>query len=236
MAVKRLNSNMVGAGDVSNAEHAYLNSISSNVQTQITGNNLPAVGSSGNVLTSDGTNWASAAAGGGGAWNVIGTAVASNSASLTITGITSTYDTYAIAISDIEFSNNDVRIDFRVGDSGGIETGSSYRHHIQLLTSASTSYSSRAEASGTLANIGRDIGTSTAGEGYSSFFYLHGPGDSTTFPHWTGTWWSSDGDRAQGGTLIGSFNSVITLDRVQIIPSAGTFSTGRMTVWGIAHA
>ena len=49
MAVKRLNSNMVGAGDVSNTEHAYLNSISSNVQTQITGNNLPAVGSSGNV-------------------------------------------------------------------------------------------------------------------------------------------------------------------------------------------
>ena len=65
MAVKRLNSNMVGAGDVSNTEHAYLNSISSNVQTQITGNNLPAVGSSGNVLTSDGTNWASAAAGAG---------------------------------------------------------------------------------------------------------------------------------------------------------------------------
>ena len=66
MALSRVNSNMVGAGDVSNTEHAYLNSISSNVQTQITGNNLPAVGSSGNVLTSDGTNWASTAPAGGG--------------------------------------------------------------------------------------------------------------------------------------------------------------------------
>jgi hypothetical protein len=199
------------------------------------GTGLTAVGTSGNVLTSNGSAWTSSAPAGGGAWTLIGTQVASSSASLTQTGLDSTYDTYAIAISDIEFSDNDVRIDFRVGDSGGIETGSSYRHHIQLLTSASTSYSSRAEASGTEANIGRDIGTTTAGEGYSSLFYLHGPGDSTTFPHWTGTWWSSDGDRAQGGTLIGSFNSVITLDRVQIIPSAGTFTTGRMTVWGISH-
>ncbi len=37
MALSRINSNMVGAGDVSNTEHAYLNSISSNVQTQIAG-------------------------------------------------------------------------------------------------------------------------------------------------------------------------------------------------------
>ena len=34
---------------------------------------LPAAGTSGNVLTSDGTNWASQAAAGGGAWNLIGT-------------------------------------------------------------------------------------------------------------------------------------------------------------------
>ena len=56
---------------------------------------MPAVGASGNVLTSDGTNWASQAAAGGGAWNLIGTAVASNSASLTITGLDSTYGQYA---------------------------------------------------------------------------------------------------------------------------------------------
>ena len=35
MALSRINSSMVGAGDVSNTEHAYLNSVTSNVQTQI---------------------------------------------------------------------------------------------------------------------------------------------------------------------------------------------------------
>ena len=37
MALSRINSSMIGAGDVSNTEHAYLNSVSSNVQTQIDG-------------------------------------------------------------------------------------------------------------------------------------------------------------------------------------------------------
>jgi hypothetical protein len=40
MALSRINSSMIGAGDVSNTEHAYLNSVSSNVQTQI--NAVPA--------------------------------------------------------------------------------------------------------------------------------------------------------------------------------------------------
>lgn len=37
MALSRINSSMIGAGDVSNTEHAYLNSVTSNVQTQIDG-------------------------------------------------------------------------------------------------------------------------------------------------------------------------------------------------------
>jgi len=37
MALSRINSSMIGAGDVSNTEHAYLNSLTSNVQTQIAG-------------------------------------------------------------------------------------------------------------------------------------------------------------------------------------------------------
>ena len=40
---------------------------------------LPAVGSSGNVLTSDGTNWSSTAPAGGGAWTKITSTVASDS-------------------------------------------------------------------------------------------------------------------------------------------------------------
>ena len=62
MALSRVNSKMVGAGDVSNAEHAYLNSVTSNVQTQIDG-------------------------AGGGAWAVKTSGTFSAASSLGITGI-----------------------------------------------------------------------------------------------------------------------------------------------------
>ena len=35
MAINKINSNMIGAGDVSNAEHAYLNSVTSNVMAPL---------------------------------------------------------------------------------------------------------------------------------------------------------------------------------------------------------
>ena len=60
MALSRINSSMIGAGDVSNTEHAYLNSVSSNVQTQIDGAGVADVkflghnGSQANI-TGDGT-------------------------------------------------------------------------------------------------------------------------------------------------------------------------------------
>jgi len=56
--------------------------------------------SSSNFLRGDNA-WAAA---GGGAWNIIGTAVASTSASLTITGLDSTYGQYAIGLSDFTSS------------------------------------------------------------------------------------------------------------------------------------
>ncbi len=128
MALSRVNSKMVGAGDVSNAEHAYLNSISSNVQTQITGNNLPAVGSSGNVLTSDGTNWASTApAGGGGMWTAGSSGSFSGANSAAWTSIT---QTTRIFITNYEKSASS-GIRMRTSSNGG----SSY-------DSASNSYSS----------------------------------------------------------------------------------------------
>ena len=52
---------------------------------------------SGNFLRGDSTWTAVSAA----PWNIIGTSVASTSASLTITGLDSTYDTYHIALSDM---------------------------------------------------------------------------------------------------------------------------------------
>ena len=60
------------------------------------GTGLTAAGASGRVLTSDGTNWASAVAAAGGAWTKIATTVASNDPTLGVSGLDSTYDLYCI--------------------------------------------------------------------------------------------------------------------------------------------
>ena len=62
---------------------------------------------------------------GGGAWNVIGTSVASGSASLTVTGLDSTYDTYAIGLSDLVPAADNAEATLRLGDSSGVDSGSS---------------------------------------------------------------------------------------------------------------
>ncbi len=83
----------------------------SKVDVESGGTGLVAAGTSGNVLTSDGTDWTSTAPAGGGAWTVISTAVANNSAVVTITGLNATYDHYAIAISDVRNSDDDKRFE-----------------------------------------------------------------------------------------------------------------------------
>jgi hypothetical protein len=197
---------------------------------------LPAVGSSGNVLTSDGTNWASTAAAGGGAWNLIGTAVASGSSSLTITGLDSTYDTYAIAISDVIMSGNGDSLYFRVGDSNGVDSGAGdYQYHAMKCRSGSDLFDGQGDSNANRIQFPSSIGNAT-GECVGAMLFLHNPGDGSGFPNISGTCNAiRDNGDSVNGSISGHRTAVITLDRVSILPSAGTIN-GRMTVWGIAHS
>ena len=248
MALSRVNSKMVGAGDVSNAEHAYLNSISSNVQTQITGNNLPAVGSSGNVLTSDGTNWASTAPAGGGSWNVINTAVASNSSDLTVTGITTTYDTHAIVLSNIRgASGSNPR--FRMGDSSGIDSGSSdYWYYTSFSRFGSTGYYAHDNSGShrdfidlcSAHNIGSEGAGGNSGSNFSGVLYISNGGDGTAgyYPTVYGHGASNVGTGNYVGRwqVAGARRASITLDRINFSMGSGNVAKGRITVYGINNS
>ena len=74
---------------------------------------------SGNVLTSNGSAWTSAAAGGG---PTFATAVnPSGVASVTFTGIPSGVNTVTVGVFDLDFSASET-FEVQIGDSGGIET------------------------------------------------------------------------------------------------------------------
>ena len=198
-----------------------------------------ATGNDGQVLTSAGAGAVCLFedAAGGGAWTLIGTVVASNDATIGITGLDSTYDSYAIGLSDIVPVTNSVEAYIRLGDSSGVDSGTNdYDSHSSMNTSDATTYSSAIEATSAFMEITTSTG-SGAGQGIGAMFFLHRPGDGTTYPRISGTYSAGNlnGD-LRGGHFTGMRNAVITLTQVQFAFSSGNVSTGRLTVWGIAHA
>ena len=171
-----------------------------------------------------------------GAWILIGTNVASTTAALTQTGLDSTYDTYAVVISDLVPAADGESLRMTVGDSGGLDVGASdYSYHNNRTTHASGTYAGVAAATNANCTLSGACGNA-AGEGYGGILYIHRPGDGTMQPtfSWHGT---SVTDTTVGlyGAGSGKRNAVIALDRVSIFFNSGNIATGRMSVFGISH-
>ena len=174
---------------------------------------------------------------GGGAWNLIATSVASGSASLDITGLDSTYDTYALVFSDVVPASDNANFYIRVGDSGGFDSGASdYSGHNNFVDESSALYQGGAQANRAEMHLVDAIGNA-AGEGIGGVCYLSRPGDGTMQPIVSGTYASiSNTGIIRGGNVLYKRNAVITLDRVQILFNNGNIATGRFSVYGVAHA
>jgi len=194
---------------------------------------LPAGNLTGTLPALDG----SSLTGVGGAWNMIGTSEASTSASLTVTGLDSTYDNYAIGISDMTPSSDIQNAYIRLGDSSGIDSGASdYAWHLMRNKSHSGSYAGQANNSTSSIQMGA-VGTGT-GEGMGGMLYLNRPANGTLYPVIHGTYTSyyvGTSTKIESGVITGVRLSGISVDRVQIFIGAGNIVTGRLTVWGISH-
>jgi hypothetical protein len=125
-----------------------------------------------------------------------------------------------------------------MGDSSGIDSGGSdYQWHCQQSHSGSSGYGAAVDASDSEIQITSNVGSAT-GEGCGALLYLSRPGDGTIRPMIHGTWISNNdnANELQAGTVFGARLAVITLDRIQILFNSGNIASGRLTVWGIAHA
>ena len=196
-------------------------------------------GSANQIIKTDGSkNLTFATPAAGGAWNLIGSAVASGSSTLTVTGLNDTYSTYAVAITEIRNTADSGTLRIQIGDSSGIDTGGSdYATFVEHLGGdAGTGYSASRMITNGLRISERAIGNAT-GESFGAMIYLQKAVGNGTFVMMHGTGASVQPDATiSGGSFYGFRNAVITMTQVRLAINTNTIATGRMTVWGIAHA
>jgi hypothetical protein len=198
-----------------------------------------ATGSDGQVLTSTGAGSPPAFEGlpASGSWVLIGTSVASASASLDQTGLSATYEHYAIILSDIIPATDGEEPRLRLGDSSGFDSGGSdYDYHAQYLLDSSASYAAQVSSGNSYIKIGPNVG-SASGEGMTATIFVGRPSRAAIGPQVHGWHTSVRGDgQTQSGAFYGRRIAAIALDRVQFLFSSGAVTQGRMSVYGIAHA
>ena len=171
---------------------------------------------------------------GGGAWILIGSQTASGDASLTQTGLSSTYASYMLVCSDFEPSADAAQLMVRLGDSSGVDNGASdYKTTVDNLTSNTSVYNGQNDNSHSGMFVAAWTGNST-GETCHSVIFLGN--HDTGYCNIHGTYGNTDNTNyAQGGTFAGCRSAIIALDRVQVLFNAGTIDTGRFSVFGLKH-
>lgn len=171
---------------------------------------------------------------GGGAWNVITSQEGDTSAYVSFeTGIDSTYDQYCFIISNCIASAGSANFQLQLKFAGESSfTASNYQYKYGDHDSSSENYSGRASTSSTVMQM--------ADNGYkcSMRLWLHDPSDTVhrKFISWEGAH-SDSGGKTQINTGGGSNNAHSkAITGVRFYFTSGGIVSGRITLYGIAHA
>ena len=191
----------------------------------------------GNVLTSNGTVWTSAAAGGGAGMVFISSATASDDATISFTSIGSTYDRYVFTLESIRPAT----------DGGALylltstDNGSSY-------DTGSTDYASSVRYShgGTLYHdvndndafmrLGPATGNATS-ESVNGTIELHSPSNAAMFTQVSGRGsYSHSSGPVKSFTQGGCRKSAADVDAVQFKMNSGNITSGTIRMYGIVNS
>jgi hypothetical protein len=193
-----------------------------------------APGSSGNVLTSNGTTWTSAAASGG--LTLLSTVTADSSSTVDIeTGIGSSYDFYLITVHNVTTDSTGI-FQARIKIDGSYSTGSNY-HAMSNGGYSNGSGNLAYNQSGatflylTLSNPGSLSSAAVGGE-----FWFGNPTNTTRrkIANWVfGCWNQNDGviNTLQG---TGTINSTSAWTGIRFYFGSGTVVTGTFRLYGYA--
>jgi hypothetical protein len=197
----------------------------------------PAPGTAGNLLTSNGTAWTSAAPAGGGSWVLISSIVASGSSTVDFTsGIDSTYKTYAVIGSGLTLSGTaEQPLYARVRTAGTFKTANYGQALNRLDTNSSgapTNTNSTEDAVGIILAT-RVSALAAAGSGFTMYF--SNPSSTTQRKAFYGQSFINSEDNYV--SQLGVFGGVHTIgtaavDGLRFVAVGGTLS-GTFSLYGI---
>ncbi|CAN7372704.1 hypothetical protein LJR220_003321 [Bradyrhizobium sp. LjRoot220] len=164
-----------------------------------------------------------------GAWVLLNTMTASNSASLDdTTSFTATYREYMISIENIVPASASNNCLLQV-HSGGTFQASSY------FAGAIRSTSTTVASIGQTTNIPCDAGSTNlvnAVPGVSGYMYVANPSSTTTPKNWHGTYNEAISGTTLFGTMGGFWNSNAALTGFRIVMGSGNITSGVVRVYG----
>jgi hypothetical protein len=200
------------------------------------GTGVTAVGTSGNVLTSNGSAWASTAPAGGGAWTLIESQTASADATIDFTsGINSTYSTYVFVGSEL-LLNTGGGIHVLISTDGGsswLSSGYDRTSYLQDSASFGGYLVSSQSSWDTFSNY------EVASDNLQAFtLELYYPSNATYKKNARSMWIGMNtGDvSAQMISALGhSTTSAIDGIRFDAAGGAATITSGRISLYGISH-
>ena len=179
---------------------------------------------------------------GGGAFTLIQSSlVSTNTASITLTGMSSTYSSYMLTFSDMIGSANNSELRLRVGDATGIDYGSGdyvFQSTWQILTNGG-SQSSYYGNDGWWMLSSNTTGTDgTEVSGGILYFHNSPAVGASRRLMMSGNYIYSDSASTShtiGHSIIGSYDGGKTVDRVHIEFAGQNIASGRMSLYGIKH-
>ena len=200
-----------------------------------------AKGTSGQTLKMGGSNapeWVTVDAPESSYLKLINSAEANSSSSVEITGMTTTYDSYLLIISRWIHVNDNSQCSLTFSTASGYLSGSGVLcQHSARVGSNSESYSSNINSG--VGSLSVPVGSAgnVGGEASTMSLWIHNATSNLAFPMISGTTTYMDMDGVtKGGQVIASFKAKQILTALKITPDAGTITSGRVSLYGLAHA
>jgi hypothetical protein len=191
-----------------------------------------APGTNGNVLTSNGTTWTSAAAASGSPLVFLGTtSITSAVANVSFTGLSSsTYIAFMLQYQGMEPGSDVNNLRLQIGNSGSGYLASGY--YSNILTNGSTNENTGAVASWKLTDA--NVRSSTNG-GCNGIAWVSQVANSSTQPSFFSdtSWWGYANYTSRAGGALDTSAASFAFTQVRLFYASGNINNGRVSIYGL---